>query len=119
MSVEEHQSQVRGARNQSLFREVNERVETLRAGSGNGIGAIDFCCECADTDCALPMPMTLDEYETVREYPSRFAVLPSHVYEDIEIVVERTDRFWIVEKIEDAAQVAATLDPRADPGSVD
>jgi hypothetical protein len=119
MSVEEHQSQVRGARNQSLFREVNERVETLQAGSGNGIGAIDFCCECADTDCALPMPMTLDEYETVREYPSRFAVLPSHVYEDIEIVVERTDRFWIVEKIEDAAQVAATLDPRADPGSVD
>jgi hypothetical protein len=119
MSVEEQMSQVRGARNQSLFREVNERVETLQAGSGNGLGTIDFCCECADTDCALPMPMTLAEYETVRGHPSRFAVLPSHVYEDIEIVLERADRFWIVEKVEDAAQVAATLDPRADPRRVD
>jgi len=114
MRGNEHESQVRGARNQSLFREVNERVETLQAEWGDGAGAIDFCCECADTDCALPMAMTMKEYEALRAHPSRFAVLPAHVFRDIEVIVARNDRFWIVEKIEDAAQVAATLDPRSD-----
>jgi hypothetical protein len=114
MSGNEHESQVRRARNQSLFREVNERVETLQAEWGNGAGAIDFCCECADTDCALPMAVTMEEYEALRAHPARFAVLPSHFYADIEIIVARNDRFWTVEKIQDAGQVAASLDPRSD-----
>jgi len=113
MRGNEHESQVRGARNQSLFREVNERVETLQAEWGDGAGAIDFCCECADTDCALPMAMTTEEYEALRAHPSRFAVLPSHFFSDIEVIVARNDRFWTVEKIEDAAEMAATLDPRS------
>ena len=44
----------------------------------------------------------------------RFAVAPSaaHVVEDIERVVERTDRYWIVEKYGVAGELTTKVDPR-------
>lgn len=37
----------RAGRNQSLFREVNERIDDLAMG-----GKIEFICECDDAECA-------------------------------------------------------------------
>ena len=58
------------------------------------------------------MQMTLGEYEEVRSYPNRFAVLPCHVLEGVEHVVDTHDSYVVVEKVGPAAQVAAELDPR-------
>lgn len=112
--LHEHEFQIRAGRNQALFREVNEQVETLQPPLG-GLPQIDFCCECADTGCATPMQMTQEEYAAVRSSSARFAVVPEHVFPEAEVVVARTDRFWTVEKVEAAAEVAAALDPRAAP----
>jgi hypothetical protein len=106
-----HHAQVKAARNQSLFREVNERVEQLQQG-WSPVSEIDFICECADDTCTSPIAMTVAEYEQVRAVAERFFVLPKHVYPQAEDVIAKTDRFWTVEKIEDAAQVAAALNPR-------
>jgi hypothetical protein len=106
---DQHQAQVKSARNQSLFREVNERVEQLQRGWAP-VSEIDFICECADDTWTEPISMTIVGYE---ERPERFFVFPEHVCPEVEVVVARNDRFWIVEKIAIAARVAAALNPRS------
>ena len=105
------QAQRKAARNQSLFREVNERIEHLQK-EWAPVSEIDFICECADESCTGPISMTLIEYEEVRGFAEHFFVLPEHVYPEVEAVVTTNERYWIVEKLEHAAQVAAAHDPR-------
>jgi hypothetical protein len=108
---DQRKAQVKAARNQSLFREVNERVQHLQRG-WTPMSEIDFLCECADDTCTERVSMTAAEYEEIRGQPNRFFVRPEHVYLEVEVVSERNDRYWTVEKIELAAHVAAALDPR-------
>jgi len=42
--------------------------------------------------------MTLAEYERVRSQRDRFAVLPGHQTDELERVVEASERFVIVDK---------------------
>jgi hypothetical protein len=105
--------QERAARNQSLFREVNERIE--EAATKLSPMFTEFMCECADDDCFERVPLTLEEYSSVRNSsPTHFFVRPGHVYLDLERVIGgEADRYEIVEKEEVAAEVAAQLDPRS------
>ena len=45
----------------------------------------------------------------VRAEPNRFAVAPHHVADDVEAVVEKHSRFWLVEKLGEAGEVAEEL----------
>ena len=54
------------------------------------------------------------EYERLRSHPYRFAVLPGHVNDGVERVVERHENYVIVEKLGAAAVVALEQDPRGD-----
>ena len=101
------QRQLRGAKNQSLFREVNEQIKGV-----THMTYIDFLCECADMDCTEIIALTSEEYEEVRRYPERFPIKPGHQVEEIERVVEEHDRYIVVEKIELSADVARKLNPR-------
>lgn len=109
-----HDRHQRAARNESLFREVNEKIESLSRDSNSTFH--EFSCECADQACVERVPLTLEEYEYVRRDPTHFLVKPGHVYSDVERVVE-TDgsgtRFAVVEKQGEAGAVAVSLDPRA------
>lgn len=111
MNTEIHQAQVKAARNQSLFREVNERVQQLQRG-WTPLSEIDFVCECADEACMAPISMPVSEYEEIRKHAERFFVRPRHIYPEVEVVVAKSDRYWTVEKVADAAPIAAALDPR-------
>ena len=92
----------RQARNEGLTRQVNEQVATLdsRASTWADVGQVfDFHCECGQVDgCTERVRMTLDEYERVRQQQDRFAVRPGHETDELEIVVERDERFLIVDK---------------------
>jgi hypothetical protein len=103
--------QVRAAMNQSLFREVNERIGTIAAASDEPIG---FVCECLDIECNGQIWISLSEYETIRQSGSdRFFVLPRHNDPEVEdLVGEHTD-YAVVKKIDEAAAAAAALDRRA------
>jgi len=108
----------RAARNQSLFREVNEKIETVSQDSSSMFH--EFSCECADTECLEKVALTLEEYEYVRRIPTHFFVQPGHVYPDVERVVETDghgDRFEVVEKLGEAGTLAVHLDPRSPPSS--
>lgn len=103
----------RVARNEALFREVNERIRDV---SENGAEAseTEFVCECGDPECTKPVRLTLGEYEDVRRNPKHFAILPGHEVPDVEQIVARYDRFAVVEKTNpQAARVAVREDPRS------
>ena len=97
-----HERLERQARNEGLTRNVNEQVATLDARAAGWAGAeqlFDFHCECGQPDgCGDRVRMTLVEYERVRQQRDRFAVVPGHESEELEVVVEETDRFLIVDK---------------------
>jgi hypothetical protein len=103
---------VRAARNQALFREVNERIEELSASSDTSAPA-QFVCECLDPGCAEKIPIPSAEYERIRRMPTRFFVAPGHQDPEVEAVVEKTDRYYVVRKIGIAADIAAANDPRS------
>jgi hypothetical protein len=100
------------AENESLFREVNERVETIAARHGDDEHVYEFYCECANTDCTLHVSIMLRDYESVRADPRRFLVAPEHALPEFETVVDRNDGWWVIEKEGEAGEYAERLDPR-------
>ena len=106
-------SSERAARNQSLYRSINEKVKELNQTFAEAdIADSEWICECADTDCTLHIPASLPEYEAVRSNPRTFIIFPGHFYPQVERVLNQNDRFMTVEKIDNAGQIAETLDPR-------
>jgi hypothetical protein len=100
------------ARNEALFREVNERIEDVQAGF-SAEERVDFLCECGSDDCTQPISLTLAEYEQIRQNPEHFVVVPGHDVVDVERVVEQTDHYAVVEKLPGApAKIALERDPR-------
>jgi len=106
---------VRAARNQALYREINERVEAINAAFDAVLPLGDWICECANERCMERLSLTHEEYEALRAKGTRFAVMPhdDHVFYEVEDVVERHERYWVVEKVATAAEVTAKLDPRS------
>jgi hypothetical protein len=105
--------QERLARNEALFREVNERVREIAVVHGDDDHVYEFYCECSNADCTFQLRATLDEYEAVRAHANRFLVAPSHSLPEIETVVERRDDHWVVEKHGEPAELVEQLDPRS------
>jgi hypothetical protein len=98
------------AANEGLFRQVNERIVELTDKWG---GTLDLVCECANSDCTQRVALALSEYEQLRQNPHHFVVLAGHEIPNIEDVIERNDRYLVVEKhVETHEQVEAS-DPRS------
>jgi hypothetical protein len=104
---------VRAARNESLFREINERIAELNEAFEAILPVSDWICECADESCIEPLPMTYEAYEQIRAHPARFALRPGHEALDVERVVETHEGYLVVEKIGVAQEIAEQHDPRA------
>ena len=102
----------RQGRNESLFREVNERIAELNQ-TFQIEGRSEFLCECSREECKEPVSISLDEYEAVRRESTRFFVIPGHEDASVERVIEQNDRYIVVEKIGDAAVEAEDLDSRS------
>jgi len=99
---------------QSLFREINDRVkpQDLALLREDPDALLGFVCECGSRRCTELMLMTLDEYERLRTEPTRFAVLPNHHFDQVERILERNERFFLIEKIGHTAEIASERAPR-------
>jgi hypothetical protein len=104
--------EIRAARNQSLFRAVNEQIEHMNQALATLTGSFAITCECADASCIETIDLSPGQYEAIRAQPRCFAVLPGHVYPNVEDVVRESDGFVVVEKNATAGDVAEVLDPR-------
>src|SRR4051812_11555716 len=98
------------AENEANCRDRNERAQEAPGASDGGL--IEFVCECGNTGCDAAMLLTDEEYEKVRGYGGRFAMLPGHVIPDTESVVETFDRYVVVQKHGEGAAAAEGRDPR-------
>jgi hypothetical protein len=106
--------ELRIAKTESLFRDVNERIaETSERFES---GRAEFMCECADPGCAERLEVPLAEYEEVREDATTFLLNPEHVKPDIEQIVDHRRGYAIVKKVDAAvASIVRQLDPRTEP----
>lgn len=102
----------RVARNEALFREVNEGIRRGRW-PGEEDSVSSFRCECAMLGCTVMLPLSVREYEEVRRNPRRFIVFPGHERLDVEVVVETHPTYLVVQKIGESGDVAAEEDPRS------
>ena len=101
------------AKNESLFREVNERIEEAARRTALLDQEAGFVCECAEITCTERLPITLVDYEQARSDPTWFVVLPGHERPNVERIVERLGGCLIVEKLGEAGHEAEKLDPRS------
>jgi hypothetical protein len=101
------------AKNEDLRRDQNNRLEADNA-SVHWVNPpyADWICECANPKCSEPVQLSVSEYDEVRTNPTHFIIVPSekHISADVERVVQRTDRYWIVEKLGIAAAVSKDED---------
>jgi hypothetical protein len=101
--------EARIAKNEVLFREVNERVREVVPAEGG----INFICECGDEACTGRVTLTAAEYERIRADPVAFAIEPGHEILEVEEVVEKHDRYFVVRKHAEEQVIARQADPRA------
>jgi hypothetical protein len=93
--------------NEAMFREVNERIESLAETFGLRGHALDLICECGDVSCTEQIRMTSQDYEALRKEATLFAVYPGHEIPDFEEIVDRRDGYDVMRKREgEPAQVA-------------
>ena len=103
----------RRARNEALFRNLNEEIKDVEIGKGaDASDPIDFVCECSSAECMKVVSVSPEEYEAVREGGSTFIVAPGHEEPEIEDVIVGHSGYSVVEKRGDAAAVAEETNPR-------
>ena len=73
-------SDERAARNEALFREVNEEVARLEQRLEGR--EPQFVCECAAESCVERVTLPLATYERIRSNPRQFVLKPGHEQKD-------------------------------------
>jgi len=104
--------QERIARNEAIFRSINEDIERGRDAEDDRT-LVGFVCECGSAECSRLIELTPVEYEHVRSDACRFAVVNGHELPQVETVEERHDRYAVVRKLDLGGDVAKKTDPRS------
>lgn len=93
----------RAARNEEVFRSVNEQIE--QGGELHGVASpMRFHCECDREACFETVELRPDEYRQVVERRYCFVVVPGHDDPQVERLIEEHETHWVVEKIGEARQ---------------
>ena len=101
------------ARNEALFREVNENIE--KAAIEHRYQATElpvFVCECSDAECGDLIRLSITQYEDVRRHGDRFFIFPGHEVAEIERVVDSYEGYVVVQKVGPGRDTAEDRDPR-------
>jgi hypothetical protein len=103
--------EARLARNEVMFRAINERIRELAARfQQTPDETLAFVCECADETCVERIHLTTEQYDAVRAIPARFVVVPGHEATPlVERVIYRSEQFVIVRKVGIAADTVREL----------
>jgi hypothetical protein len=93
----------RAARNEEVFRGVNERIEAGAQQHGVG-GALPFHCECGRVSCMETIDIPPGRYEEIVRERYHFVVIPGHEQPQIERTVIAESGFLVVEKVGEARE---------------
>lgn len=100
------------AKNEARFRRVNEVLEEKADELGFGGERTPCLCECEDERCTCVISLMREDYEAVRAYPKRFAMVIGHQERDDRLVQEGVG-FIVIEKRGEEGELVAALDPRS------
>jgi hypothetical protein len=93
----------RAARNEEIFRGINDRIE--EGAEQHGVDApLPFHCECGRASCLDTIELPPPLYERVVRERYRFVLIPGHEDAAIERVIERQPAYLVVEKVGEARQ---------------
>ena len=88
----------RAARNELLFRAVNEQILQMTERFRAQLSDIDIVCECSVATCVGTIRITAEEFVKLRREPGTFFVLAGHEDTDVEDVVGSRNGYVIVRK---------------------
>jgi len=101
------------ARNEALYRTVNEEIEGLTEAFSAEPRSMTAVCECADEACTELIEVAIEDYEAVRADPTLFIAIPGHENLEVEVVAQRHGSFLVVCKNKsDGREIAIETDPR-------
>jgi hypothetical protein len=103
-----------GARAQLLFRALNEEIRRLTESFALD-GALDLVCECRDGDCFERVSISRDEYESVRQFATRFLISTEHAGPN-ERVVQAGSTYAVVEMVDFTPETTIVIDTRGSRG---
>ena len=93
----------RAARNEEIFRGVNERIE--EGAEQHGVSAqLPFHCECGHSGCVETIEIPPGRYAAIMRERYRFVVVPGHEETAIERILETEPEFLVVEKVGEARE---------------
>lgn len=90
--------EARAARNELLFRAVNEQILQMTERFRGQLSDIDIVCECAVASCVGTIRITAEEFAEIHREPGTFFVLDGHEDTDVEDVVEHRNGYVVVRK---------------------
>jgi hypothetical protein len=93
----------RAARNEEVFRGVNQRIEE-GAEQHAVSSALPFHCECGRASCLETIEILPARYAAIVRERYRFVVIPGHEEPQIERILETEPGFLVVEKIGEARE---------------
>lgn len=105
----------RKAANEAVFREVNERMESLqRSFAIASHQPLHIVCECDRLDCAERLTVQIETYEKIRSDSTLFLVRPGHEDDSVEDVIDTGGDYLVVRKRPgEPEQIAEQTDPRS------
>jgi hypothetical protein len=96
-----------------MYRAVNREIERASEELGESPqDQLTVVCECGQDGCSHTVDLTLAEYDQAHEQRDRFVVAPGHEDEQLERVVERNERYLVVDKFGEAERIAETEERR-------
>ena len=97
---------------QALRRDVNERVGIDRHSDRGKEETVDVLCECVDRSCAGRIAMSVNDYEAVRRFPTRFFIKEGHELSEGDRIVAALGGYVVIEKSGREGLYAVRSDPR-------
>jgi hypothetical protein len=86
------------AENEAIFRAVNDQIRGVTATLASTGETITVVCECGTSSCTDQFDVGLADYARVRSDSTLFLTRPGHDFPETETVVEKSERYWIVQK---------------------
>jgi hypothetical protein len=96
---------------EAAFRIANERMASWQERHADDASEL-YLCECASQPCRERIPLTRDQYESVRSDARHFLVVPGHVLPELEAVVKSYPRYEVIEKPSALMELLVETDPR-------
>ncbi|WP_028059839.1 hypothetical protein [Candidatus Solirubrobacter pratensis] len=96
---------------EAAFRIANERMSDWSERHAGGEREL-YLCECGVQPCRKRVPLTREEYESVRSDARHFLTVPGHAIPDLETVVQVFPEYEVIEKPTALLDLLTETDPR-------